>query len=639
MPKDNWMKSDEKRLTYRLLLNTVLAITSMFVVILLVAGFIIDRRYFSQKQNEMERQVEDIAGVLSSIMLDPIALKSERAQEYFRNLGNDARYRELRLISLDSQIVYSKDPAELGVKLNLAEDGVCAECHSHSVEDEDRELIFMSDNGVRAYHFVKPIDNTAECIPCHSSDATRRGTLVVDFSLSQLDAQIKDARLNHLQIFAVLLLIISASLYVLLRFVAYKPVVAIAGRLKRLASRDFSIEKAEPRKDIVGFINDQINSTASELEKLYSDLEIRVQERTRSLQNSQDALTVERNKLKFILDYSPQSLLGLTRDGTILFANREVSDLLYVGQESLIGQSVHDFEILTKIFKGAAIKSALEAGTMSFDEERLEIGGREARYFEVSAALVGAREDEILLVMLADVTEERKMRLSQERQERLAAVGQLSAGVAHEVGNPLAAISSLVQISQTTDDPEKLAHNLNLITYHIERIRKIVRNLSDFARVPEETSIPTDIAEIVRGAVEIASFDARAKTIDLQFTHPDQPVIANVKRDQLVQALLNIIINSLDALDGRKDPKLETRLEQLNGTGVLTVSDNGIGIEQEHLNRIFEPFFTTKPVGKGTGLGLAVTYRIIVDMGGEISIRSAPGEGTATEIKLPISRD
>jgi len=632
--------SDEKKLTYRLLLKAVVAISSLFVIILLVAGFIIDRRYSEQKRLEMDQQVETITSVFESIMLDDSSNKKERAQAYLEKIGQDTIFNALRMVSLDTTVVFSKDSAELGKKLNLLSIPDCKSCHALDTESEERELIYLANGGVRTYHFVKPIENLPRCALCHLDESKRRGTLVVDFSLAQLDKDILATRVNHLMIFMFLLVVVSVSVYFLLRLVAYKPLVAIAGRLKRIAGGDFSKVPSNPRSDLTGFIGYQIDETASQLERLYEDLELRVEERTQSLRESQDELEEEKNKLQFILEHSPQGLVGLTKSGQIRFANRQFCKLVGANCDALLNRTVDDFELLRLIFNGEAVRRALSSSEVASGVELVSAGGDDPRYLEVSALTVSGETDESLLVMLADITEKRQMMQNQERNERLASIGQLAAGVAHEVGNPLAAISSLVQITQKISDPEKQSHNLDLITYHIDRIRKIVRNLSDFARVPDERMIATDIIEIVRGAIEIASFDARAKDVSIKFNYPPARIMLEVRRDQLVQAILNVIINAFDAMEDMQNRRLSVLIESRDSDKevVISVTDNGEGIRTNDAKQIFEPFYSTKPVGKGTGLGLSVTHRIITDMGGEITARSRPGEGATFLIKLPRKR-
>ncbi|MFQ5454077.1 MAG: sensor histidine kinase, partial [Candidatus Zixiibacteriota bacterium] len=218
--------------------------------------------------------------------------------------------------------------------------------------------------------------------------------------------------------------------------------------------------------------------------------------------------------------------------------------------------------------------------------------------------------------------------------ERLASIGQLAAGVAHEVGNPLSAISSLVQLSQKTDTPDKLYHNLDLINMHIERITRIVRNLSGFARISNEKEIKTDLIDIIKAAKEIANFDRRSKHVTMRIIPPDDNIVFSIKRDQLMQAFLNIILNALDAVKDIPEPSITITLQKKENKAVIEIADNGAGIEKENIQKIFEPFYTTKPIGKGTGLGLSVTYRIITDMGGEINVESEAGKGATFTIYL-----
>lgn len=627
---------DVKSLTYRLLIKTVIGISSVTILTLFVAAWIIDSRHFTDTYNDMEEQVNSIRTAFESIMLDSAGLKRERAQGYFSGEGQEHYFVNLRVVSPDTQIVFSKHSAEVGTKLRLSEEPGCRLCHSGTKMAPERQLIYVTDNGERVFHFVFPIENRAECQRCHDPSQSRRGTLVVDFSLQELDEQIKNSRIGLLVILSIISSVFISITYYLLRTIAYEPMGIIAGRLKRLAAGDFSYGSDRPVKDLIGFINQQIDRTAQRLEKVYDGLESKIDERTASLRLSQARLVEEKNKVKFIFDNSPQGLLGLTVDGVILAANNKASEFVEARQEDLVGHSVGDFELLHQIFHGSIVRSALDGAAAPIVSDIVFTSSGQPKYYEVQATITTAKgEERILLLMLIDVSERRKMDQKLERHERLASIGQLAAGVAHEVGNPLSAISSLVQITQKTDQPEKLEHNLNLITYHINRISKIVQNLSGFARMPVERSVKGDIFDIIKGAVEIASFDSRAKATKINVEPPQTAVDMEVRRDQLLQAILNIIMNALDAMKDVDSPELTICLYAVDDGCQISISDNGCGISEKNLMRIFEPFYTTKPPGEGTGLGLSVTYRIIADMGGELEVDSSEGHGTTFTINLP----
>ncbi len=235
-------------------------------------------------------------------------------------------------------------------------------------------------------------------------------------------------------------------------------------------------------------------------------------------------------------------------------------------------------------------------------------------------------------------TEElRKAQFQILHQEKMASLGLMAAGIAHEIGNPLTSISSLIQLLKRRAKDEETRNSLNTILEHINRISNIVRELVDFSRPRSEVQQPTDVNQVIRSAVGIVRFDKRAKRITLN-VHLDEnlPPITLVP-DQLQQVVLNILMNALDAMESKGDT-LTVRSYLRNQQVHIEIEDTGTGIPQEQLSRIFEPFFTTKPVGKGTGLGLTVSYGIIQKFGGDILVESEPGKSTRFIITLPVNK-
>ncbi len=220
-------------------------------------------------------------------------------------------------------------------------------------------------------------------------------------------------------------------------------------------------------------------------------------------------------------------------------------------------------------------------------------------------------------------------------QEKMASMGILAAGVAHEIGNPLTSISSIVQVIKRKINDPKLQEYLNTILENIDRISRIVRELVDFSRPTGSEFTHVNVNEVVRNAVGIVKYDRRAKKVTFKLNlREDIPGLYLVP-DQLLQVILNILINALDALkEGQGTIEISTHLE---GDYVkISIKDNGQGIAPEHLNKIFEPFFTTKKVGQGTGLGLSVSYGIIKNFKGKIEVKSELGKGSEFIICLPV---
>jgi len=224
--------------------------------------------------------------------------------------------------------------------------------------------------------------------------------------------------------------------------------------------------------------------------------------------------------------------------------------------------------------------------------------------------------------------------------QKMESIGTLAAGIAHEVGNPLASISALVQVAQRNTEDEFISEKLGLVKSQITRISKIIRDLVDFSRPSNFEFQLTDINESLKVAVEITKVGTKAKDIEfsvnLNGDIPSLPLVA----DQIEQVFVNILLNAVDAIMESKtnssDKSISIESSLADDQIILTFTDTGHGIKQKNLSKIFEPFFTTKKPGKGTGLGLWVSYGIVKSFRGDIKVKSKLGKGTTFIINLPI---
>lgn len=269
------------------------------------------------------------------------------------------------------------------------------------------------------------------------------------------------------------------------------------------------------------------------------------------------------------------------------------------------------------------------------------------------AAHMRHRNDEVGELMqavsyMASALDEREKELMIARQkyfhhEKMAAVGALAAGVAHEIGNPIAAISGVLQemADEQASGQSKLAeeNKLNILRNHIRRLSAITREISGFAAPQPAERQLLDLNELVRTSAGLMSYDKRIRRVNLRLDLDNQlPAIYGVA-DQLTQVFMNLLINAADALESVEDrPQEITFHSEVSGGMVrLTVSDNGCGMDANTLDRAFEAFFTTK--SRGTGLGLSLCYSIVAGHGGTIEIDSAIGQGTRVQVKLPLPAD
>jgi PAS domain S-box-containing protein len=239
-----------------------------------------------------------------------------------------------------------------------------------------------------------------------------------------------------------------------------------------------------------------------------------------------------------------------------------------------------------------------------------------------------------------DLSEKKLLEKQLIHTQKMESIGTLAAGVAHEVGNPLASISALVQVVQRSTTDEFAKERLELVKKQVTRISKIIRDLVDFSRPSNYELQLTDINQNIVEAIEIIKVGAKSKDIifdaDLNKKIPLLPLIS----DQIQQIFVNILLNAVDAIAEYNESHIQHRItvkSNITEENVIIIfADTGSGIPEENLTKVFEPFFTTKKEGKGTGLGLWVSYGIVKSFQGDIRVESKLNKGTTFTIILPI---
>ncbi|HEY55611.1 MAG TPA: PAS domain S-box protein [Dehalococcoidia bacterium] len=254
-------------------------------------------------------------------------------------------------------------------------------------------------------------------------------------------------------------------------------------------------------------------------------------------------------------------------------------------------------------------------------------------------------EDKLLyfLVSWLDITERKQM--EEERMEleqkahlasRLASVGEMAAGIAHEINNPMTSVIGFSQLLMDAELPDDVKEDITVIHKEAQRAANVARNLLTFARKQAPTKQPTNMNSIIEGVLKLRAYEQGVSNIrvNTRFASDLPEVMADYS--QLQQVFINIILNAEGAmLDAGKGGTLTVTTQMVNGSVRASFNDSGPGISKGNLNRIFDPFFTTKEVGKGTGLGLSVCHGIVAEHGGKIYAKSKPGSGATFVVELP----
>jgi signal transduction histidine kinase len=240
--------------------------------------------------------------------------------------------------------------------------------------------------------------------------------------------------------------------------------------------------------------------------------------------------------------------------------------------------------------------------------------------------------------MMRDITERMQMVDRIYAQDRLASIGKLTAGVAHEINNPLAIMKGLAELLIDTDIPESAKADIRIIDSEVDRVSTVVQNLLVFARKQESDKVPTNINRLLSQTLNLEFYEQNTQNIRIvpHFARDLPKVFVN--EAQITQVFVNLFMNEKDILRDEKGGTISITTEEVPGYVCIKIKDDGPGISHERLSHIFEPFYM-KEVGQGAGLGLSICHGIITEHGGEISAESTEGKGTTFTIKLPAYKE
>jgi len=370
------------------------------------------------------------------------------------------------------------------------------------------------------------------------------------------------------------------------------------------------------------------------------DLAVEVASQSREIEE-------QRRFISLIIDSLPIGLYVIDRDYRIKIWNRQRE----VGapglrRDEVMGRLV--FEVLTRQPASelrAEFDRVFQTGEILQEELDVTLGG-EVRSFRLSKIPMRLGGDEITHVITIgeDVTESRRIQGQIMQSEKLAAIGQLAAGVMHEINNPLATISACVAAIEgrvnTLAGSEKSAVDeyLEIIDKEVDRCTRIVDGLLDFSRPKGKAKGRVALNALVEETLFLLKHHQRFKRLTLvRELDPTIPATQG-NTEQLTQVLMALLLNAVDAVDERRGQLTIRTGRNPNHADevVVEIEDNGVGIPRADQTKIFEPFYTTKPPGRGTGLGLSICYGIVEDHRGRIEVDSQPGRGSIFRVFLPV---
>ncbi len=328
----------------------------------------------------------------------------------------------------------------------------------------------------------------------------------------------------------------------------------------------------------------------------------------------------------------PVGLIATDRNGKITFLNHAAEKISGMNMIQVKGKSPD--EIMPAYWND--LKILLDSGQTILDREKESIfPNKNTVPVSVSASRIINEEGYFVgyIIIIRDLTEIRSLQNEIRRKEKLASLGNLAAGVAHEIRNPLSSIKGMASfLAGKFDKNSENKEAADVMIKEVDRLNRVINELLEFARPAELNNQKTDMNALLNHSVRLIRQDAKAKNINIELLIDDEIITSRIDPDRMTQCLLNLYINAIQSMENGGTLSIKS-LINTNGSVVIKVDDTGEGISSENINKIFDPYFTSKP--DGTGLGLAIVHKIIEALNSSIDVKSTVGQGTVFTITIP----
>jgi PAS domain S-box-containing protein len=343
---------------------------------------------------------------------------------------------------------------------------------------------------------------------------------------------------------------------------------------------------------------------------------------------------------RYLLESFPDLILVIDLNGRYSFVSSRIHDLRGYKPEDLLGKKVEEeqdyspelFALYRDLITGRKNFGSCDYSARHRDGNWRTMRASASPLFDAENKLSGA------IVSVRDITVEKKLEQQIIQSERLAAMGQMIGGFAHELNNPLTSILGMSELLQEGEAPESVRKQMVVLQQQARRAAEIVQNLMYFSRPPAPGKTPIDLGELVQRTLHLHAYSLRKNNITVDFLKETSVPAVSGDAHQLMQVFLNLILNSEQAMREVRDRgTLRIRIENQEKSVSVIFQDDGPGISPEILPNIFDPFYTTKRPGRGTGLGLSISKAILREHNGNVEATSGPGGGAVFTVTLPVA--
>jgi PAS domain S-box-containing protein len=424
-----------------------------------------------------------------------------------------------------------------------------------------------------------------------------------------------------------LLFLLLTLFYTLFNYTVVAELKGLITVFKRIGGKNRNGNTSdEPGKmDEIGQLKQAFESTASELSHAHTELQESESKYRRLFETSRDPIVIIGNDNR---------ILDINAAGIHLFQFRDTREALSIETvQQLFWDAQEGVELIECLNKDGFVKEH-EVSLVNRSGDHL--------YGLVTANIFNDENDQPggFVGVIRDITQKKRMEKHLARTEKLVAVGQLAAGLAHEINNPLGVIYLYANlIKKSAKDNASIQNDVEIIQKHTLGCKSIVKDLLNFARVSDTRKAKGDIRQAIDDVLNLLEKQTIGKGIQVSRRYAENLPELVVDVDKMRQVFMNLIINAIQAIG--KDGQINVKAD-LSDDGKhikIVVEDNGPGIPHDYLDAVFDPFFTTKKTGEGTGLGLSISYGIIQEHGGDIQVKSTNKDGTAFIITMPVGED
>lgn len=602
---------------------------AFFVVITILAIFGLFSTYqfmsFQNRLSRIDKESSELLGLAISSSLEIAMLNSDRGaiQHSLNQAAQNESIIRIFLLNNEMEVKASSDLEQVGKSTSLADPG-CRECHQQDKSGQIPTSIELAEEEV--LRVVIPVVNKPSCTGCHDSGDRINGLLVLDRSLQPAKAELYAGIKRAILVAALAVLV----LMFLFRWYIKNQIINRVAYLESLARR---VVNNELDLDIVLAGKDELSSLAQSFNNMKSTLRL-----------SMERIEGHRNYLNALLDNLTDGIVIIDDLDQIVFVNQSLSRVLECGDPAPrpgdnAGKFLWGQPQLSRIEE--LVRSAREKKRIEQDVVRLQSAALKERYLEVHTGrlLLPPRREPEVMIVIKDVTAIITFEKQMYQSEKLATVGRLAAGVAHEINNPMASILTCAEglLKNDPGDDPSTGEYLEIIRNSAHRCKMITAKLLGYSAASGLNKESLDLSEVLSEAVTLLQFEASNKEAKVSLVRSGALPVIEGSRDSLLQVFVNLILNSIQAVPTGGNIEVTARATEKQI--IVLIKDDGPGISEKSFGQVFEPFYTTKPVGEGTGLGLSVSQGIIKQHGGQIEIVDGRAGRTCLKVTIPIESE